>query len=126
MPAFGGAAAGHEVELKKRSTEEIASGVTTALLILVVVFFTCGSLWLGIFAIPSFFAFFRASVVAISSVREVRIFLVRVLVLVWLDGEIDGCCVLWSMQGASSPLLEREEVPHATHACFIVLLAIFF
>lgn len=72
MPAFGGAAAGHEVEVKKRSTEEIASGVTTALLILIVTFFTCGSLWLGIFAIPSFFAFFRASVVAISSIREVH------------------------------------------------------
>lgn len=72
MPAFGGAAAGHEIEVKKRSTEEIASGITSALLILVVVFFTCGSLWLGIFAIPSFFAFFRASVVAISSIREVR------------------------------------------------------
>eukprot|EP00752_Nemacystus_decipiens_P014993 g13350.t1 len=70
MPGFGGAAAGHEIEVKKRSTEEIASGITTALLILVVVFFTCGSLWLGIFAIPSFFAFFRASVVAISSIRE--------------------------------------------------------
>lgn len=72
MPQFGGAAAGHEVEAKKRSGEDIATGITNALLILIVIFFTCGSLWLGIFAIPSFFAFFRASVVAISSVREVR------------------------------------------------------
>lgn len=72
MPAFNGVAAGHEVDTKKRSTDEIASGVTTSLLILIVTFFTCGSLWLGIFAIPAFFAFFRASVVTVSSIREVR------------------------------------------------------
>ncbi|CAM9995875.1 unnamed protein product, partial [Laminaria digitata] len=70
MPAFNGVAAGHEKETKKRSTEEIVSGVTNSLLILIVTFFTCGSLWLGIFAIPAFFAFFRASVVTVSSVRE--------------------------------------------------------
>lgn len=71
MPAFNGVAAGHEME-KKRSKDDIASGITTSLLILIVALFTCGSLWLGIFAIPAFFAFFRASVVTISSVREVR------------------------------------------------------
>lgn len=72
MPAFNGVAAGHEVDTKKRSKDDIASGITTSLLILIVTFFTCGSLWLGIFAIPAFFAFFRASVVTISSIREVR------------------------------------------------------
>lgn len=81
MPAFGGAAAGHEVETNKRSTEEVASGVTAVILIVVVAVFTCGSLWLGIFAIPSFFAFFRASVVAVSSIREV--------------GACGGCACVW-------------------------------
>lgn len=73
MPQFGGVAAGHDVVVKKRSGEDIAAGITNAILILIVIFFTCASLWLGIFAIPSFFAFFRASVVAISSAREVRL-----------------------------------------------------
>ena len=80
MPAFNGEAApGQEATLdgdmmkKKRSAADIASGITNALLILIVTFFTCGSLWLGIFAIPAFFAFFRASVVTVSSIREVRV-----------------------------------------------------
>lgn len=72
MPPFGGTAAGHGVETKKRSTEEVATGIFNALLILVIVVFTVGMLWLGVFAIPSFFAFFRASVVTICSIREVR------------------------------------------------------
>eukprot|EP00904_Undaria_pinnatifida_P008153 jgi/Undpi1/4468/HiC_scaffold_17.g07822.m1 len=78
MPAFNGEVAegqdgarmAEEYHDKKRSAADIASGITTALLILIVTFFTCGSLWLGIFAIPAFFAFFRASVVTVSSVRE--------------------------------------------------------
>lgn len=72
MPAFNGVAAGHDTVEKKRSTEEIASGITTALLIVVIFVFVGASLWLGVFAIPAFFAFFRASVVTISSIREVR------------------------------------------------------
>ena len=72
MPAFDGVAAGHEMETKKHSKEDIAAGVTNSLLMLIVIVFTLGSLWLGIFAIPAFFAFFRASVVTISSIREVR------------------------------------------------------
>ena len=78
MPAFNGEAApGQEAMFdedmkKKRSVADIASGIMTVLLILVVIVFTLGSLWLGIFAIPAFFAFFRASVVTISSIREVR------------------------------------------------------
>ena len=69
MPPFNNT--GDETETKKRSASEIAAGITNVLLILIIAFFTCASLWLGVFAIPSFFAFFRASVVAISSVREV-------------------------------------------------------
>lgn len=76
MPAFNGAAAGHKLEDKKRSTEDVVSGVATTLLILIVAIFTLGSVWLGIFAIPAFFAFFRASVVTISSIREVSLSLV--------------------------------------------------
>lgn len=73
MPAFNGVAAGAHVDKEKRSSEEIASNVTSVLLMLIVVFFVGISLWLGVFAIPAFFAFFRASVVTVSSVREVRV-----------------------------------------------------
>ena len=68
MPPFNGAAAGED---KKHLAEKITAGIANSLLTLLVAFFTCASLWLGVFSIPSFFAFFRASVVTISSVREV-------------------------------------------------------
>lgn len=74
MPPFNAAPDEMEFGQKKRSVEEIAAAVTNVLLMLIVAFFTCASLWLGVFAIPSFFAFFRASVVTISSIREVSIF----------------------------------------------------
>lgn len=81
MPAFDGVAGGAEVDKEKRSSEEIASSVTSTLLMLIVAFFVGLSLWIGVFAIPAFFAFFRASVVTVSSIREVRF-----TVLLWFNG----------------------------------------
>lgn len=48
------------------------ANVTNAFLILVVVFFVLGTIWLQVFAIPAFFVLFRAAVVTIASVRQVR------------------------------------------------------
>ena len=73
MPPFNGITNEAEVRKKKLFSEEIAAGVTNGLLMLIVTFFTGASLWLGVFAIPSFFAFFRASVVTISSIQEVSL-----------------------------------------------------
>lgn len=55
---------------------DIAVHATNTLLILIVVFFVLGSLWVEVFAIPAFFVFFRAAVVTVASVRQVSWLLV--------------------------------------------------
>lgn len=73
MPPFNGIINEAEFGKKKLFAEEVAAGVTNVLLMLIVAFFTGASLWLGVFAIPSFFAFFRTSVVTTSSIQEVSL-----------------------------------------------------
>lgn len=57
--------------MPSKGAQDVAAGFINAILILIVLFFVLGSLWLEVFAIPAFFVFFRAAVVTIASVRQV-------------------------------------------------------
>lgn len=72
MPPYNGQAVGMP-QSHKRSTEDVASGFVNGALILIVLFFVLGSLWVEVFAIPAFFIFFRSSIVTIASVRQVSL-----------------------------------------------------
>lgn len=124
MPAFDGVAGGAEVDKEKRSPEEIASNVTSTLLMLIVAFFVGLSLWIGVFAIPAFFVFFRASVVTVSSIREVRVSL-----LLWFNGlesnQGEGCGLpvyLFGVRSRGVLVLDAEYIcvfGEGVYACLL-------
>lgn len=71
MPQNNDAQPAHQ-SMPMKAAKDFFSGFINAVLILIVLFFVLGSLWLDVFAIPAFFVFFRATVVTIASVRQVR------------------------------------------------------
>lgn len=58
--------------MPEKEGRDFTSGVVNGALIVLVLFFVLGSLWVDVFAIPAFFVFFRASVVTIATVRQAR------------------------------------------------------